>query len=303
MRIAVTGSNGFIGSGICRAAVDGGHTVLGISRSSTPVEDFGGEYLQADVSTADLSKAFEAFRPDAVVHAAGCASVAASLENPGEDFKGSVVPWANLLDSVRKSDVRPQIFFISSAAVYGNAGGGPLGEHTPPAPISSYGFHKQICEILAREFSECHSLSVTVLRFFSVFGPRQRRLLVWDIFRKIRSQPELVFDGTGEETRDYLSCADVAGAVAQLAGTLRPGGRLRILNLARGSSVSIREMCTTVARLAGCSKPVTFSGAVRAGDPAKWVADTRQLEKVIPSWKPMNLDISLGECLCEWQAQ
>lgn len=303
MRIAVTGSNGFIGSGICSAAARAGHSVLGISRGSTPVEDFGGEYLQSDVSTGDLAKAMAEFRPDAIVHAAGCASVAASMKNPGEDFKGSVVPWANLLDSIRKSGVRPQIFFTSSAAVYGNSGRQPLSESAPLSPISSYGFHKQLCEVLAREFSECHGLSVTVLRLFSVFGPRQRRLLVWDIFRKIRSQPELVFDGTGEETRDYLSCADVAGAVAQLAGTLRPGGRLRILNLARGSSVSIREMCTTVARLAGCSKPVTFSGAVRAGDPAKWVADTRQLEKVIPSWKPMNLDISLGECLCEWQTQ
>ena len=303
MRIAVTGSNGFIGSGICSEAVRAGHLVLGISRSSTPAEEFGGEYLQADVSTADLSRAMSRFRPDVVVHAAGCASVAASLEQPGEDFKGSVVPWANLLDSVRKSSVRPQIFFTSSAAVYGNSSGHPLSESTPLAPISSYGFHKQLCEVLGLEFSDCHGLSVTVLRFFSVFGPRQRRLLVWDIFRKIQSQPELTFDGTGEETRDYLSGVDLARAVALMARTLPPDGGFRVLNLARGSSVSIRTMCATVARLAGCVKPVNFSGAVRAGDPTKWLADTRHLEKVIPSWKPTNLDISLGECLREWQTQ
>lgn len=302
MRIVVTGSNGFIGSGICREAARAGHAVLGISRGSSPLEDFGGEYLQADVSTADLSRAITSFRPDVVVHAAGCASVAASLQNPGEDFKGSVVPWANLLDSVRKSSVRPQIFFISSAAVYGNSCGQPLCESAPPAPISSYGFHKQLCELLAREFSECHSLSVTVLRLFSVFGPRQRRLLIWDIFRKIHSQAELVFDGTGEETRDFLSGDDVAGSVALLAETLPPDGCFRVLNLARGSSITIQMMCDTVARLAGCTKPVNFSGATRTGDPKKWVSDTRRLEELIPLWKPAELETSLAKCLLEWQA-
>ena len=67
MRIAVTGSNGFIGSGICSEAVRAGHVVLGISRSSTPAEDFGGEYLQADISTADLSGAISRFRSDVSV--------------------------------------------------------------------------------------------------------------------------------------------------------------------------------------------------------------------------------------------
>jgi nucleoside-diphosphate-sugar epimerase len=301
MRIAITGSNGFIGYGLCRAAGLAGHSVLGISRSSTGPADFTGKYLQADVATADLAGAFSDFEPDVVIHAAGCASVAASLEKPLEDFKGSVIPWANVLEGVRKSSCRPQVFFTSSAAVYGTSSGEPLREDLNPQPLSAYRFHKQLCETLAREYSQCYGLSVSALRLFSVFGPRQRRLLVWDIFQKIRMLPELRFDGTGEETRDYLSISDISLSILGLCENVPADGEFRAINLASGHSLKIREMCETVARLLTCEKPIFFSGKSRPGDPSKWIADIGTLRGLLPDWKPEPFESSLHECLKKWQ--
>lgn len=304
MRFLVTGSNGFIGSGVCRVAAQAGGEVLGISRSSSPSDGFVGEYLHADVATADLTGVIRDFQPDAVVHASGGASVAASMKEPLEDFKGSVVPWANVLEAVRKSGTNPLVFFTGSAAIYGNGTEEPLREDRPPLPISPYGFHKQLCETLAREYSECHGLSCVSLRLFSVFGPRQKRLLIWDIFQKLKSTSDtLIFDGTGQETRDYLLVDEVADALLRLARILPRKPGLHLLNVARGSSTSIRSLCQTVLELLEVKKTPQFSGQVRPGDPQKWSADTRLLRQHIPDWKPTDLPLTLRECFNHWQKQ
>src|SRR5262249_48327157 len=149
------------------------------------------------------------FAPDVLLHAAGTASVGGSLRAPFDDLRAALLTWANVLEGVRVSQHRPLLIFPSSAAVYGEVTELPVREDMPVQPISPYGFHKVMCELLAREYAECFDLSIVVCRLFSVFGVDQRRLLVWESFERLSdAEGPAWLEGTGEESRDYLAVED-----------------------------------------------------------------------------------------------
>lgn len=304
MRILVTGSGGFVGGDFGRAAAGAGHEVLGLGRASQSEVGWPGRHAQADVTASDLSELFAAFRPDAVVHAAGTASVAASFKSPSDDLRASVSTLANVLDSVRRSGTRPLVVFPSSAAVYGEPRHLPVGEDAPARPISPYGFHKAACELLAREYAECFGLRVLVCRLFSLFGERQRRLLVWELYRRLKGpDPVAWLEGTGRETRDYLHVADAAAAVLALAENLGGKDGLTTVNVAAGSETRVLELAESVRALVAPSKEIRCRGAARAGDPARWLADTTALRTLAPGWSPRPFGERLAQCLKAWEQE
>src|SRR6476661_8566570 len=162
MRIIITGSRGFVGGSVGRLAVQRGHDVLGVSRAAQPAVDWPGAYVSADVVSADLSQTIRDFAPDAVFHASGTASVGASFSAPLADLRASLLSWANLLDSVRRSTLQPLLLFPSSAAVYGRPEQSPVKEDAAVRPISPYGFHKAACELLAWEYADCFGQRIIV---------------------------------------------------------------------------------------------------------------------------------------------
>lgn len=324
MKIAITGSRGFVGGSFARYAAAAGHDVLGISRSTQPEPDWPGEHHHADTIHADLSSVLRDWQPDLVLHAAGSASVADSLHDPLEDLRASAMTLANALESIRRANLSPVVILPSSAAVYGNPEALPVGESAPVAPISPYGFHKAASELLAREYAECFGLRLLVGRLFSVFGPRQRRLLVWEIFRQLAgSAPRVELQGTGRETRDFLHVDDVCAAFLALAGNAPPG--CTVVNVASGRETSVLElaerMSATVAgddddnadgsggsRRGGHSdrkprKPVTCRGLSRPGDPLHWRADVSRLRQLAPGWQPRDLAEALRETIAAWRKQ
>ena len=207
MRILITGSSGFIGGSLGRFAANAKHEVLGLARRSQADHDWPGKHQAVDVAHADISGIVSEFVPDMIFHGAGTASVSGSIESPLDDFRAAAVTWANVLDGIRRSGLRPVVMFPSSAAVYGNPKELPVREDAPVAPISPYGFHKAACELLAREYSECFGLTLVVCRIFSVFGPSQRRLLVWELFDQLSGpEPVVWLGGTGRESARLPVC-------------------------------------------------------------------------------------------------
>ena len=305
MRLLITGSAGFVGGSIGRYAAGAGHTIVGVSRRSQPAAEWPGEHLVSDVAQADLAPAIAAAAPDVVVHAAGSASVGGSVAAPLDDFRAAVVSWANLLDGVRRSGRRPLVVFPSSAAVYGNPAALPVAESAPVAPISPYGFHKAACELLAREYADCFGLAVLVVRVFSVFGPAQRRLLVWDLYRQaVADGPDLWLDGTGAESRDFLHVDDLSALIVRLAaddaGT--EPGRLRTVNAGRGDEVSVLSMAEHVRRAVGAdAKAIRCRGHHRPGDPQRWQADVTRLAEFTPGWRPAPLTAAVAGCVAHWR--
>jgi UDP-glucose 4-epimerase len=222
MRVVITGSRGFLGGRVGRRAAAAGHQVLGVGRSSQAPAGWLGRYAQGDVAHADLAPLVNDFRPDVVFHGAGTASVGGSYQAPLDDLRASALTLANTLDGVRRSGSRPIVLFPSSAAVYGIPEVVPTPETAPAAPISPYGFHKATCELIGREFAECFGLDVVLCRLFSLFGPGQRRLFVWDVFGQARDDGEEVrLEGTGAETRDYMHVDDAVDAMLGLVDPRR----------------------------------------------------------------------------------
>lgn len=324
MRILVTGSGGFIGGSFGRYAARAGHTLLGVGLASQPSPAWPGAHAQADVATSDLSELVGEFAPDVLLHAAGAASVGASLAHPLDDLRAAVLTWANVLDSARRSGARPLIVFPSSAAVYGDTGDATAREDSEARPISPYGYHKAACELLAREYAECFQLRVVVCRLFSVFGEAQRRLLVWELYRQLASDaPQVWLEGTGRETRDYLHVEDASAAMLELAeafaagrggdesdgdgdelergGDELDGGGCRVVNVASGEETRVVELAERMRALVAPGKEIGCRGRARAGDPQRWRADASLLRALAPRWRPQPLARRLAQCVAAWQ--
>jgi UDP-glucose 4-epimerase len=303
VKILVTGSGGFLGGSFGRHAARAGHELLGVGRASQPEVGWPGLYAQADASSSDLSDLMAAFGPDVLLHAAGAASVGASLARPLDDLRASVLTFANVLDSARRSGTQPLVLFPSSAAVYGEGAALPTKESAEVRPISPYGFHKAACELLAREHAECFGMRVVVCRIFSLFGEAQRRLLVWELYRQLAgAEPVVWLEGTGEETRDYLHAEDASSALLELASNLAGArGGCTVVNVAGGEETRVRDLAERLRALVAPSKEVRCRGHARAGDPQRWRADTSLLRSLAPRWQPRPFDQRLARCASAWQ--
>ncbi len=304
MKVLITGSHGFIGQGVGHSAAREGHQILGIGLSAQPAARWAGDYIQADVANSDLSEIVRRFAPDAVFHAAGTASVAASMSNPLDDFRGAAMSWINTLEGIRRSGIRPVVLFPSSAAVYGNPEKLPVSEDAPLAPVSPYGFHKAACELLAKEYVDCFGLKIVVCRLFSVFGPAQRRLLVWELFKRAMEDDSAVWlEGTGDESRDYLSIDDVARAICGLAAReIKESGRggQLIVNVASGQETKVMNVALQIKDLAAPEKIIRCGGIERPGDPRRWRADISLLRRLVPGWQPRAFSVELEDCIALW---
>lgn len=306
MKLLVTGALGFIGGSVARHAFERGHEVLGLARPEDPAPHRAPGFPITHLDgSASLTSILAAHAPDAVLHAAGKASVGASMSAPGDDFEGSVLTFQALLEAVRASGLRPRVILPSSAAVYGDPGALPVAEDAPAAPISPYGFHKRIAEILADEYAACFGLDVVVARLFSVFGPAQRRLLLWEIYAQLAGPgDEAWLDGTGAESRDFLPVSDVAEALIQLADRPRRGRprAAEILNVASGEERTVLEIASAMRDLVAPHKRITCRGHERPGDPKRWRADiTRLLDRAAP-FRPRPFADALRACVEAWRA-
>jgi UDP-glucose 4-epimerase len=307
VKILIAGSRGFLGGSFGRFAVSRGAEVLGLGRASQPAKTWPGAYEHADVASSDLSGVIRNFAPDLLFHAAGTASVQTSIAEPLDDLRASVWTWANMLEGVRRSGLRPLILFPSSAAVYGDLTALPGRETSPVQPISPYGFHKAACEMLAREYAQCFGARIIVCRLFSVFGPAQRRLLIWELYQQLMGPVTTVWlKGTGNETRDYLSIEDVNSAFwhlvdAHVSGTDAPS--CRVVNVASGEETNVLELAEQIRNVTAPEKQIRCRGITSPGDPQHWRADISLLRSLAPKWKPRPLSESLSACINVWDQE
>lgn len=278
-----------------------GHQVLGLSRASQPAPDWSGQHMRADVGSDDLSGLLKEFRADIVVHAAGSASVADSIKDPVSDFRATAMTFMNVLEGVRRSGTEPVVLQVSSAAIYGNPESLPVAEDAAAAPISPYGHHKLFCEMLAKEYAQCYGITSVVCRIFSLFGPLQRRLLVWELYRQFAGPNSRVeLQGTGDETRDFLHVDDLSDALLRLA-KVAPRHTAAALNVASGVETTTRGLAEEIGEVLGAKKEIFCRGQARPGDPARWCADTSKLKSLLGEWHPIGLREALLLTVRDWQ--
>lgn len=270
----VTGANGFLGRHVARRlAADGFHVVgLGHGTFEEDARNWGlAEWHSADV-TLDVLRRLDQ-RPDLVAHCAGGSLVARSIASPLDDFWRTVGSTACVLEFIRTRAPQARLTYPSSAAVYGEVCHLPIAVITATDPISPYGAHKLAAEQLCRAHARQYGTQVSIVRFFSIYGPGLRKQLLWDTMQRLAAG-SAIFAGSGREVRDWLHVEDAAkliAAAADVASSTCP-----IANGGTGIGTSVRQIVARLARTAAPNALIEFAGTTRAGDPLAYVADVSE---------------------------
>jgi len=216
MKILVTGGAGFIGSHLVDRLVAEGYKVRVIDNLSNGRLENLSHHSGIDIITGDLKNPQDAQRAidgvDAVFHFAANPEVRVSTTSPDIHFSENVVATFNLLEAMRKKDVK-EIVFASSSSVYGEPPQIPVDEDAPMRPVSVYGASKAACEHLIHAYSRLYGIRAVVLRYANVVGPRLRHGVVWDFVVKLRKNPQkLEILGDGKQVRSYIYIDDAVEA-------------------------------------------------------------------------------------------
>ena len=259
MRALVTGGAGFIGSHIAYRLVDAGHHVLVLDDLSTgmrenlrvaeehaakPRDSVGGriEFIEGRVQDWEAVRA-AARGIDLVFHLAAMISVPASLETPSDSYEVNVNGSLNVLAAAKEAGAK-RVVLASSAAVYGNSNV-PVEEQAPKTPLSPYAASKWAMEEASLMFQRVYDLPVVCLRYFNVYGPRQRpdstyAAVIPAFVKAMLDGERATIFGDGEQKRDFVHVDDVVRANLLAAESDISDGR--ILNISGGGAVTINEL-------------------------------------------------------------
>jgi UDP-glucuronate 4-epimerase len=262
-RFLVTGAAGFIGSHVSEALIARGHEVTGIDnfdpfyardvkeRNLSGLQKLRGfRFVEADVARDPMP--LEGI--EAVIHLAAKPGVRPSLEDPASYMEANVTATARLIDAARRVGLN-RIVFGSSSSVYGNATPAPFAEDKPAvSPISPYAASKRAGELVAHAFAHLYPVKIICLRFFTVYGPRQRPDLAIHKFTDLIARGRPVrMHGDGSSERDYTYITDcLDGILAALEWTARAApGTIETVNLGGGERVRLDRLIALIAQALG----------------------------------------------------
>ncbi|MBE2213782.1 MAG: GDP-mannose 4,6-dehydratase [Opitutaceae bacterium] len=253
----LTGAAGFIGSHLVERLLAGGHRVIGIDcfdsfyPRAVKERNIAGprahphfELWEIDLrDNGALSAAIDraGVRLDAIVHLAAKAGVRPSMADPVGYQEVNVAGTQNLLELARRLRV-PQFVFGSSSSVYGISPNVPWREDdTVLRPISPYASNKVSAELMGHVYSHLHGIRFVALRFFTVYGPRQRPdLAIHKFARLIRAGQPVPFFGDGSTRRDYTFVSDIVDGIVAALGYTRSA--YEVINLGHNEPVSLAEL-------------------------------------------------------------
>ncbi|MBI4500139.1 MAG: NAD-dependent epimerase/dehydratase family protein [Gemmatimonadetes bacterium] len=277
--VLVTGGAGFIGTRLVHLLLEEGAQVTVIDDFSSPSSSpppAAATVHRLHLPNPALAEIVADGRFAMVFHLAGAAYVPPSIDDPVIDLSSNAEVTLSVLEAVRHAAPRARLIFTSSAAVYGSPEILPIGEDTPIAPVSPYGVSKFAAEQYVSLYARLHGLHTAALRLFSVYGPGQRKQVIYDLVAKMRANSRVLpVHGTGDETRDFVYVDDVAHAAILVATCAPLAGE--VYNVASGTSVSIRHLVEVTAEALGLAPEIRFTGEVRPGDALRWEADNSRL--------------------------
>jgi UDP-glucuronate 4-epimerase len=291
MQVVVTGAAGFIGSHLAEALAAAGHDVSGIdcftdyydveqkranlaAISSEPLLDL----IEADMVTTDLGTIVEG--ADVVWHLAGQPGVRLSWSDGFADYDARNVLATQRLLEACKSNAVPRIMYASSSSVYGNAERFPTLETDRPEPFSPYGVTKLAAEHLCSLYAANWGVSTVSLRYFTVYGPRQRPDMAHHrLIEAALDQKQFPLYGDGSQERAFTFVDDVVEAtyLAGVTPDVLPG---TVLNVSGRFSCSLAELIEMVGQAVGRPVPLDRRPP-QPGDAQKTGGSTERIEAVL----------------------
>ena len=290
MRVVVTGAAGFVGSHLCDELVARGHDVLGIDGFT---RFYARELKEQNLAALRRVPAFTLLernlldRPgladalagaDALCHLAGRPGVRGGA--PVLFEAGNVRTTEAVIHSAARAGVR-RIMLASSSSVYGPASG-PVREDSPLRPLSPYARSKRRAELVARRLARRYGLELVTLRYFTVYGPRQRPDMAFARFVRAAIQGgEMPLLGDGRQTRDFTYVGDAVEATALALERARPGA---VYNIAGGRPVVLADALSVLGAALGRA-PMLSELPPDAREPRSTAADLRRARREL-GWTP-----------------
>ena len=318
--ILITGVAGFIGSHLAQRLIGSDHHVVGLDnfcdfydpaakRANLAEINAGDELTLVEADIRDrgaMAAVFAEHRPDCVVHIAAMAGVRPSIERPDYYTEVNVTGTLNLLDAAAANG-RPRFVFASSSSVYGNNRKVPFAEDDPvDHPISPYAATKKACELICHTYAHLHDMATLCLRFFTVYGPRQRPDLAISKFLNLIANGEpLPMFGDGSTSRDYTYIDDIVSGIMaamevdETTLSARSDGvaPYAVYNLGGSDPVSLKQMIATIARVTGRSAQIqrlpmqpgdvnrTYADVTRSAEDLGYRPTTRLEDGIARQWR------------------
>lgn len=313
-RVLITGVAGFIGSHLAEALCGRGDTVIGLDafndyydpaikrRNIAGLQDSDvfRLYEQDICDETRLRDLFEETRPEVVVHLAARAGVRPSLQDPNLYHRVNVIGGQHILDACR--EFKPShLVFASSSSVYGGSTDVPFTETDPVMrPISPYAATKRMNELQAHVYHHLYGLQVTLLRFFTVYGPRQRPDMAIHKFteRILQGKPIPMF-GDGSTRRDYTYIDDIIQGVVQCVDT--PFG-YEIFNLGESRTTSLAELIALVEKHTGKQAHIE-QHSLQPGDVTITHADIRHARDLLGYAPHFTMDEGIARFVAWYKQQ
>lgn len=301
--ILVTGGAGFIGSHLCEALLKGGNKVLVIDNfnnyyypaikmnnieevkqtcrdNNIDLDNF--KVFEGDIRDTKFLMEIFTNKIDLIMHLAAMAGVRPSIQDPALYYDVNITGTVNLLEKCRENNIK-QFVFASSSSVYGNNEKVPFAEgDRVDNPISPYAATKKSGELLCHTYHHLFDMNIACLRFFTVYGPRQRPDLAIHKFTKLIVEDKAIpFYGDGSTSRDYTYVEDiVSGIVASINYVNTENKVFDVFNLGGDKTVSLVEMVETIENALG-KKAELNKMPMQPGDVNRTCADIMHSKEIL----------------------
>jgi UDP-glucuronate 4-epimerase len=284
MKILITGAAGFIGSHTCESLIKNGNSIIGVDNFdpfySFKLKELNLEQLnqnsnfrfyKADIrDDKALNQIFSSNQVDVVIHLAAKAGVRPSIKAISEYYDVNINGTISLLESMRKNGIK-KMLFASSSSIYGNNEKVPFSEDDRvDNPISPYASTKKSGELLCHVYNHLYNFDITCLRFFTVYGPRQRPDLAIHKFTKlIQENKPIPFYGDGSSSRDYTYIEDIVNGISCALNHLEG---YKIYNLGESKVITLKKLVEVIETILG-KKALLNQLPMQQGDVSRTFAD------------------------------
>jgi UDP-glucuronate 4-epimerase len=318
MNFLVTGGAGFIGSHVCERLLEDGHKVVCLDNFdefySKAIKQNNLKHIKehprfslivGDIrDTDELIDVLEHKKINVVIHLAAKAGVSPSMKNPTEYVAVNTQGTVSVYEAMKEAGVKYMVM-ASSSSVYGDKSMVPFSENQIlAAPISAYAATKQACEIFAQMYAEVYQISTCALRFFTVYGPRQRPdLAIHKFVKSILTGQAITINGDGSMQRDYTYIDDIVQGILSSTKHVcaQSAGYYEVFNIGNSSPVTLMHLIQTIEKVTQKQAVLKYRD-VPLGDVPRTFADIEKAQQHLGYQPQTSLEEGIKQ-FQEWLLQ